>query len=200
MKRIVTYILLALIPCCSYARENNRITYGAEWSYVESFFIGYHNNYFSPDGWRVNEIENDLDLCSNAEIYLHLGYNISSKWNVSVYAGYSGFYEEYHFIPISIRGTRFYKSNMKGDRWFSFADLGSGLNIKTQPQEIITAKLGFGYRICLSPKTRMDILAAFRTTYSHTHIYFDNTEIMLDRINRNNLYGCSLSLGISLSF
>ncbi|MBQ2372699.1 MAG: hypothetical protein II289_05965, partial [Bacteroidales bacterium] len=64
MKRFAAYILIILLPVMSSAEEKTsyakRLTYGAEWGYVCTFFRGYHNNYFSPDGWRVDEKDSGL--------------------------------------------------------------------------------------------------------------------------------------------
>ncbi len=204
MKRYVAYILLILLPVTLSAEERTseakRLTFGAEWGYICTFFGGYHNNFYSPDGWRVDENEFGGVFYNNVEVYIHIGYNFGEKWNLSLYTGYAGVQGKHHCIPFSIRGTRFFNADCKGDRWFSFIDLGSGISIKKRPQEILTGKVGGGYRISLSERTKLDFLASLRATYSHTDIIFGNTEISHDRINRNNAYGCSVSLGVSLSF
>ena len=186
MKRYVAYILLILLPVTLSAEERTseakRLTFGAEWGYICTFFGGYHNNFYSPDGWRVDENEFGGVFYNNVEVYLHIGYNFGEKWNLSLYTGYAGVQDRLHCIPFSIRGTRFFNADCKGDRWFSFIDLGSGIGIS------------------LSERTKLDFLASLRATYSHTDIIFGNTEISHDRINRNNAYGCSVSLGVSLSF
>lgn len=204
MKRIAAYILLFLLPVMSLAEERQnsarRITFGAEWGYVFTFCRGYHYNFFSPDGWRVNET--DVSMCnfSNAEINFHVGYNFSEKWNLSAYAGFTAIQDTDYCVPVSLRATRYFNPNRKGDRWLSFIDLGSGISIKKHPQEILTAKIGTGYRISLSERTKLDFLASLRMNYTHSNIIFDNTEIQYDRINRNNIYGCALSVGASLTF
>lgn len=204
MKRCVAYILLILLPVTLSAEERTsdgkRLTFGAEWGYICTFFSGYHNNFFSPDGWRVDENGFDGVFYNNAEVYLHIGYNLGKNWNISLYTGYAGIQDIHHSIPVSIRGTRFFNADCNGDRWFSFIDLGSGISIKKRPQEIVTGKIGGGYRISLSGRTKLDFLASLRATYSHRDIIFENTEISHDRINRNNAYGCSVSIGVSLSF
>ena len=186
------------------AEENTsarkRLTFGAEWGYICTFFSGYHNNFFAPDGWRVDEKDKGMCCFSNAEVYLHIGYNIGHDWNLSIYAGYGGIQDVHHCIPVSVRGTRYFMENVHGDRMFAFMDLGSGISLKKDPQEIMTGKIGCGYRISLSGRTKIDFLAAIRGTYSHKNIFFDNIRIPHERINRNNVYGCALSCGISISF
>ena len=91
MKRFAAYIFILLLPVISSAEEKTsytkRLTYGAEWGYVCTFFSGYHNNYFSPDGWRVNEKDRGLSHFSNAELNLHLGCDVSGNWNIAGYLG-----------------------------------------------------------------------------------------------------------------
>ena len=204
MRRFVTYVILAFLPVLSYAGDGAKtgggLTFGTEWGYILTFYSGYHNNFFSPDGWRVNE--KDVGPCYhiNAEVYFHVGYNVSNNWNISAYAGYSALQDKDHCVPVSLRATRYFKENEKGDRWLTYLDLGSGVSIKKHPQEILTGKLGTGYRFSLSEKTKIDVLASLRMTYGHSNIEFENTQISFDRINRNNLYGCALSVGLSLTF
>ena len=59
MKRLAAYIIMILLPMTLSAEgkgsSEKRMTFGAEWGYVFTFFSGYHNNFFSHDGWRVDE-------------------------------------------------------------------------------------------------------------------------------------------------
>lgn len=205
MKRYLIYIILMILPVRMIAQEQasaveRKLTFGAEWGYIGTFFSGYHDNFFSPEGWRVDEQDYGIGYFSNAEVYLHIGYNIDNNWNISLYTGYAGIQDVHHCIPISVRGTRFFRENGYGDRMFAFVDLGSGISLKKHPQEILTGKLGCGYRLSFSGRTKVDLLASLRATYSHRDIIFDNIEIPFEKTNRNNVYGCSLSLGISISF
>ena len=198
------YIIFLLLPMITLAEERQttarRMTFGAEWGYVFTFFSGYHNNFFSPDGWRVDEKDSGISHFSNAEINFHIGYDFSEKWNISAYAGFTAIQDTDYCIPVSLRVTRYFNPNQKGDRWLSFIDLGSGVSIKKHPQEIITGKIGAGYRISLSERTGLDFIASLRMNYTHADIIFENTEIQHDRTNRNNVYGCAISAGVSLSF
>ena len=204
MRRLATYVLLAFLPVLSFAsdrtKQESRFTYGAEWGYIFTFYNAYHYNFFSPDGWRVNEKQTGLCGYSNAEVYIHAGCNLSDKWNLSAYAGYSALQDKNHCIPVSIRATRYFRENEMGDRWLAYMDMGSGVSIKKNPQEIFMGKVGTGYRFSLSERTKMDVLASFRMTYGHSNIKFENTQISFDRINRNNFYGCAVSVGLSLTF
>ena len=65
---------------------------------------------------------------------------------------------------------------------------------------MLIGKIGAGYRFSLSERTKMDVLAALRMTYGHSNINFENTQINIEKINRNNIYGCALSIGVSLTF
>lgn len=204
MKHLIAYIFLMLLPVMSLAGERERtfkrLTYGAELGYVYTFYSGYHNNFFSPDGWRVNEQDHGPCSENNAEMFLHIGWNLTPKWNLSAYSGYTSIRTASHCIPVSVRATRYFKESPKGDRWLSFIDLGSGISIKKRPQEILTGKIGTGYRISLSEGTKLDILASVRMNYIHSDIIFENIQIDPDRINRNNSYGYAAAVGISLSF
>ena len=86
------------------------------------------------------------------------------------------------------------------DRWFSFIDLGSGISVKTHPQEILTGKIGGGYRMSLSRNTKLDFLVSLRSALTHPDIEYYGTEIEYSRINRNNAYVSAMSFGIALTF
>ena len=177
-----------------------RITYGAEWSYVASGFSAYHYNYFSPEGYRYNSKGTSPGYVGNGEVILLVGYNVTDGWNLAVYAGLTGISDIHNAIPISFRATRFFKQNMKGDRWFTFADAGTGISIKKQPQEIAVLKIGGGYRVSLSRDTKLDFNAALRCTYTHPDIYFEHEIISQRWINRNNAIVVSASVGMAVTF
>jgi len=180
--------------------SRSRLTYGLEWGYVAAFHSGFHYYYFAPEGFRVDEFGNSFKFRSNAEGYLNIGYNITDRWNIAIYAGYTGISDLHKAIPVSFRGTRYFGDDPSKDRWFTFLDIGTGICIKTPVQEILSGKLGAGYRIALSRDTGLDFLFAFRTVYTHPYIYYDGAKIPFNKINRNNAYINSVSVGMSLSF
>lgn len=205
MMRAAITILSFLISCifanAKVEQEGQpKFTFGAEWGYVATVQYGYHTNFFSPEGYRVDKRGNTFSLYNNAEVYFHAGYNLSPQWNVSAYLGYAGFADVQAIVPFSIRGTRFFGSNHMDDRWFCFADLGTGISIKKNPQETLSGKLGGGYRLCLSRITKLDFVASIRMTYSHININYKGYEIAPDQINRNNAYSGAVSFGLSITF
>ena len=114
MKRLTIISLLMSIALTSSAQKSlwkSRISFGVEWGYVATFNSGYHYNFFAPEGFRVNPSGNSFTFISNAETYLHIGYDITDDWNISLYAGYAGIADFHHAVPVSIRGTRFFERN-----------------------------------------------------------------------------------------
>lgn len=205
MKRSFAYIILSLLlPLLASAKtpsaSDRRFTFGAEWGCSAGFFSGYHVNYFSPEGWRVDERHNEFGYTDNGEFSLFAGYDIGKDWNIALYLGYTGIADEGYCLPVSVRGTRYFKENPQGDRWLTFVDLGSGLMLRRHPSEILTGEIGGGYRFSMNRKMNLDLLAGLKAMYSHKEIIYGNQEISHDRINRNNSYCCALSVSISLSF
>ncbi len=206
MRRAISILLIISIFNISVKARNtegerfSRLTYGLEWGYSATVFSGYHYNYFAPEGFRMDEFGNSFRCRSNAEAYLNVGYNLSDVWNIAVYAGYAGVSDLHKAIPVSLRGTRFFGNDPAEDRWFAFMDFGTGICLKKPVQEIISGKIGCGFRMSLSPTTGLDFLFAIKTIYTHPYIYYDGIEIPFDKINRNNAYISSLSLGLALSF
>jgi len=177
-----------------------RLTYGLEWGYVGVFHSGYHYNFFAPEGFRLNPSGNSLTFCSNAEAYLHVGYNLNENWNISFYGGIAGVEDYDRVVPLSFRGTRYFGDDPMADRYFAFLDLGSGIIIKPHPQEILVGKIGGGYRYSLSRKVKLDFIVSLRTTYTHPQIDYYGEKIPYDRINRNNAYVSAVSFDIALTF
>lgn len=203
MKKACIILLAALLLHLEAAGQSvscPRFTFGAEWGYIGIFYSGYHHNFYAPEGYRVDPREYGFMYHSNAEAYLHAGYNISPNYNVSVYAGISAIEDYHHTIPLSIRLTRYSGDDHMQDRWFTFIDLGSGFSIKEDPQSILTWKVGCGYRVSLSRDTKLDLLMSYRSVLTHPDIEYYGIKIPSDRINRNNAYVSAMSFGIALTF
>lgn len=181
-------------------KSRYRFTCGAEWGYVMTLQSGYHHNYFSTEGFRVDVRDNHFLFYNNADVYVHTGYDMNDKWNLSVYIGYAGVHDIHSVVPVSIRGTRYFKADEMGDRWFAYADLGSGICIKREPQEILVGKLGGGYGFALNRRTVLELIFNARITYTHPLVIDQGDVIMLDKTNRNNAYVSALSIGLGLKF
>jgi hypothetical protein len=203
-------VLIILLTICTFnicvnaentERETcSRFTFGLEWGYVASIHSLYHYNFFSQDGFRVDDNTNYFQYRNNADIYLNAGWNISPVWNLSLYVGYAGVGNLHEVMPISIRGTRYFGIDPMSDRWFAFVDLGSGIDLKIPVQEILVGKIGGGYQMSLSRDTKLNFLFSVRSTYTHPNINFDGTRVPMDRINRNNALISALSIGVGLTF
>jgi hypothetical protein len=203
MKRVIFILLMLSVHSVisdAYARSDRRLTYGVEWGYIATVQSGYRYIFFPPEGYRIDVRGNAILYHSNADMYAHVGYDFNQKWNLSLYLGYAGVHDIHNVLPMSLRMTRYFKSNKKGDRWLSFIDLGSGICLKTPVQEILTGKIGTGYRISLSADTKLDFLLSARMTYTHPQIIYDGMVISHDMVSKNNAYVSALSIGIGLTF
>lgn len=183
----------------NYVSNLPRVTFGVEWSYLCTFYSAYHYNYFSTDGYRVNRRGGDSGWANNGEANLHIGYNFNENWNLSFHAGLTGLMNIHNAVPLSLRATHYFGKDHLTDRWFAFFDAGTGISIKTEPQELVSGKIGGGYRISLSRDTKLDIIAGFRITHTHPTIVDEGTEITLKWINRNSALLTAFSVGISLT-
>ncbi len=197
---LISFMLLAPFIVKAQTERLPRITFGAEWGYIGIFYSGYHYNFYAPEGYRADPRGHGFTYDSNAEAYAHVGYNINEKYNLSIYMGLTAVRDYHHVIPISLRLTRYFGKDHLEDRWFAFVDMGSGISIKENPQELLSGKIGFGYRISLSRITKLDFHAALRSCMTHPDIQYYGIEIPYDRINRNNAYVSALSIGMALTF
>ena len=126
--------------------------------------------------------------------------NINNRWNLSMYMGYIGIGDFHPGLSLSVRATRYFGTNPSLDRWFAYCDAGSGISVKSQPQEILTAKGGGGYRVSLSKFTKLDLIASFRFVYTLPDIYVGQQRIEKQFIGRNEGCIASLSVGLGLTF
>lgn len=180
--------------------DKSRWTYGIEWNYSATFFHGYHYYFIAPEGHR--EFPQDDKFCyfTNEDALLHIGYNLNEKWNLSLYTGYTSLGDYHSAIPVSFRATRSFDTGMNGDKWLVYGDLGTGISIKKHPREILSGKIGGGYRLSLSSTTKLDFLASIRAFYTHNNITYYGEVIDKQHINRDDAYVVSLSLGIGITF
>lgn len=176
------------------------ISFGAEWSYIGTVHYNTWYNFFTTEGYRVNTSENANRYWSNAEVLMHLGYNFNEHWNIALYAGMTGFANFHNAVPLSLRATYYFGKDALKDRWLAFIDLGTGVSIKNEPQEIWTGKIGGGYRITLSRDSKLDLIAAVRLACTHPQIIDGEDLIALEWTNRNLAFLQSFSLGISITF
>ena len=205
MKRLVIILLIINafnINVNAYNKNVNyvpRLTFGAEWGWIGTLGSAYHYNFYSPEGYRLNERGVSLKPTGNGEANVHIGYNINQYWNIAFYTGLTGLAQYHNAVPFSFRATRCFGDDHLADRWLAFADIGTGVSLKDRPQEILSGKLGGGYRFSLSRDTKIDIIAALRLTHTHPQIISENTQIEQKWINRNSLFLAAFSLGISIT-
>ena len=205
MKRFIVICLLLSLSAGLQAevrtpRNETRLTFGAEWSFISSFYSRVHHNFFSEEGYRVDLIQRSIGYESNGELELHCGYDLNNDWNISLHTGFVGIYNIGNAIPVSLRLTRFFNENKAGDRWLCYIDTGTGVCLKENPQMIAVGKIGGGYRMSLSKTTKMDFLLAYRTSLTHPKVVFDGYTVPFEKTNRNNAIIAALSIGISLTF
>ncbi len=206
MKRFICILLIVIAYNIDvYAKgesgfKASGMTFGVGWGYTASLNTGHRYNFFAPEGYRVDGYGNTFTYISNAEVYAYMGYDLDEKWNLALYLGYEGIADMHKALPVSLRMTRYFEKNRTGDRWFSFLDFGSGISLKLPVQEIVSGKIGGGYRLDLGYGTSLDFIFSAKMLYTHPAIIYEKTMIPNDKINRSDGYVSSVSLGISLSF
>lgn len=184
-------------------RDYTRFTFGVESSYMLTFLNFSHFNFISADGDRRDEKILTPGLTSNGQILLGCGVNITGKWNLSLYTGYSGIYRDEGLIPLTVRATWLSGKDSMKDRWLVFADAGTGFNDLGNPGSLsFTGKLGGGYRITLNRVVKLDFLVAFQESYTHPKAYESDagSYVPAERLRRNDAYITALTMGIALVF
>ena len=200
---LLTYLLLL---CCtvvmgrSHEESIKKFTFGAECTYSATLYSFEYHYFKNNDGAREEIVSGSFLYDSDSEFALHCGYNFNNYWNLSLYAGYTGIGKFHKAVPISVRATRYFGENPLKDRWFTFIDLGSGLSVKSYPEEIITGKIGGGYRLSLSRRTKIDFLLSVRAVHTHPDISIYDHAAVRENIYTNSGVVTSLTLGIGITF
>lgn len=203
MRRSLLILLMAFafnINVIAQNEDKSRFVFGIEWGYVATFHSAYHYNFFAPEGYRVDDYGSSLKYKSNADMYVFAGHEIGKNWEMALYIGYAGVADIHEALPVSIRATRYFGDGQYSDRWFAFIDAGSGISLNRPVQEILTGKMGGGYRVFLSRDTSLHFIVSARMTYTHPQITYDKQLIDIGMINRNDAFISALSVGLSLSF
>lgn len=200
---LLTYIL---IFCCAAVSGQthegilSKLTFGAECSYAATMYSFEYHYFKNSDGAREVIDKGEFLYDSDSEFSLHCGYNFNNCWNLSLYAGYTGIGRFHKAVPISLRATRYFGDNPLNNRWFAFLDIGSGISIKDIPEEIISGKIGGGYRLSLSKYTKLDFLLSLRGVRTHPDIMIYDDEAVPENVYTNEGFITSLSFGIGLTF
>ena len=169
--------------------------------YISITYSSYEYHYFkNNEGGREIVDKGDFMYDSDSEFALHCGYDFNNYWNLSLYAGYTGLGRFHKAVPVSIRATRYFGDNPLNDRWFAFLDLGSGISIKDKPEEIISGKIGGGYRLSLSRRTKLDFLFSLRAVHTHPDIRIYDDAAIPENVYRNEGVITSLGIGIGFTF
>lgn len=201
MKRGAIIFFLSIL-CLSAVAEGKttNFTFGTEWTYCATFLNGHRYYFLAPEGYRIEDIDARTGYATDGEVFLHAGYNLNPHWNLSFYIGYTGIGKFHNGIPMSLRATRYFGSDPANDRWFAFIDLGSGIALKDEVSELLTAKAGGGYRISLSRITKLDLVGSIRFMHTRPDVMYYGEKINSEDIATVSGYIMSASIGIGLTF
>lgn len=200
MKLKVSILVLMIGICLSASAEvrgGRRLTFGIEGDYVASCLSAGNFSFIPIEGFRVVEQPVNWKYEGNYAYYLHVGYDFSSNVNLSLYAGYaSGIYD---MVPMSLRLTLYTKPDKMNDRWFCFADVGSGLSLQAKVRPLLCGKIGCGYSFALSGITSLELM------FSLNGIYISPDAAYIGAVHESKLFKSELgvfsaSLGIGLKF
>ncbi len=181
-----------------YKRRFPRLTFGAEWGYVSTFFCFYHRNYRAVEGYRVNDKGSNAMYGGNGYLLGHAGVNFGGHFNLSLYAGYEGIGDGFCVIPVTLRTTWLFGSRAERSRWLCYLDAGYGFRPEGDSRCFL-AKAGGGYRVSFSRSVKMDFLLSYRFAYAGIPFSDYAGPVTGDRINRNDNFLNAISIGIGLT-
>lgn len=185
------------------SRDMPLFTFGVESSYVLTFLNFSHFNFISADGDRRDLRASTSGALSNGQLLVGGGVNMSANWNLSLYTGYCGVYDNERLIPLTARLTWLSgDSPMKG-RWLVFLGGGIGFNNLEKPENIsVLGKIGAGRRVSLNRSVKLDFLIGLQETYTHPRAYESDVGnyVPAERLRRNDAFISAVTFGLALVF
>lgn len=177
--------------------KRSRVTFGVEWGIALPFVYICHRDFMVGEGYRVSDDGTYWHIHANGEILGHIGYDLSERLNLAVYAGYSGICKDFRVIPVSARAT-YCMAGTSGNGPLAFVDYGVGLN---SGKDVNIGKLGFGYRFGVQGGTHVDFLLVGRLSGSCPDIIDPDTRLPVptERIFRNIQTVGSVGLSMSIT-
>lgn len=170
----VLVLLCSLPPAIAGGKEGRqgsvRFKYGVEWGYNATFLDKYHYDYIEAvDGFRVDERDTRLFLYSNGNVLAKAGLEFGDHCSAFILAGYEGIRQDTRIFPVTLRGT-YHLAPLSSDGVMTFIEGGAGFHPDFGMRCVI-GKAGAGYRIKLSRKGSLDMLAAIQICGDHPPIY-----------------------------
>ena len=200
MKKIaltIACMAIFILPAAS-MEPGKRPVLGVEWAFGLTFHTFHTYNYLRADGTRIQGSDHQFITNLNASILFKGGYDLGTRWNISVITGYEGINDRFRIIPLGTRGTYFFGNGQNKDGSFIFIEPGTTL-FSSADNWVFYMRLGFGKRFELSPATVFDISLFYRLTHSCPELVDPDQEIV-DRLFSNNILTGFLGINMSLNF
>ena len=208
-KRLLCIFLALVSPLLLNARGQgdkfiDRVQFGLEWGYSQNIFRYHHFNIISDDGYRIDEKTEGLLFDPSGLLLGNVGYDLSDRFNIALYSGYSGFAGANRVIPIALRLSVFPGSTIFEDGFFSFVEGGAGLRFKQLETQApaLYASIGEAYRVKLSPYVNLDFALCLRVVFDTPMISHPTGKgyVAQENIRANAAQYYALNFSIALNF
>lgn len=180
-------------------------TFGIEGSYISTVASYRHFNYISTYGYRVDRKFWKTRYHSNGEFLMHIGADISDRFNLSIYTGRSGINRNVYLTPLTLRGTYYFGKDPAKSRWMAFLDAGPGLSGYGDDMSASgIVKIGSGYSIPLGKYTRLDFLVSFRNVITNKKMMGSSMSSSIyipeENLRKNSSLHMAMTFGIGIRF
>lgn len=202
MRKYLLSILLLMLLVSPGANAKVKFSGGVEWGYKVSLYHKFHYNYLSQEGVRINDQGKNFEAFSNGEIYGFAGAYLNDYINLSLYAGYSGIYNDRRVYPVSARAT-YYVKGRSNDGIKMFIDSGCAFAETFSKHGIVLGKAGLGYRFALDKNTGLDLNLTAEYAADHPTKVIDKyagTIVTESDLRRCDFKHVLIGMSISLSF
>ena len=202
-RSIILFILLLAAWAPSFAAQPHIpfIRYGVEWGSSGTLYTSKHQNYTVSEGYRVDDNHAGWTFIGNAQVLANIGVNITPRIAVAAYTGLEGISKDFRVIPLTLRGTYYFK-DMDFDGMLCYFDGGVGFKGIRNPSEICTLlSAGTGYHMALSSSVSLDFLLSARASLDSPDIVDPDTGRALPessiRLNQARFYSVNISIALN---
>lgn len=201
MKKLLSLVILLLLPSAILKAGTPRITWGLEWGYTATMLKTSQHNFICDEGYRIIENPVTWRYFSNGSVLACAGADITEHINLSAYTGLQGVYSRRWVVPAMLR-MKWSPSGLRSDGFMLIAGGGHVFPTTTLRETGMETQAGVAYRIAFIRGLSVDLLLTWNFTLDWENITDPDTRKLVPRTNitNNSTEYQALNLSIALNF
>ena len=187
-----------LFPRCGQTRKR-AWSLGLEAAFQPSVYMYRQSMFYSSDGYRSYEMEDQPLFYACGGIFLTAGWHFSEQYKLGLALGYAGVRPDVRIHEMLLRNQWYFKPiNAQGDRFFVSLDAGVGLKASDWGRPYAVGKVSCGYSLKISADSAVEFFIRNGHCFATPTLYENDEDVPPERSLRSRLYITNVALGISL--